>query len=90
MNKIRLFYWVDMGLLLSFIIVAITGIIKFPGLGLYKILGFRGISKWHDWAGIVMVVLVLIHLALHWGWIVNQTKYLFKKKVCADDEETNQ
>jgi len=85
MNKLKLNYWIDFGLLVSFLIVTLTGIIKFRALGLYPILGFSGISIWHDWAGIVMAVLVLVHLILHWGWIINETKCMFKnKEVCED------
>ena len=80
MNRTRLDYWIDFGLLISFLIVTITGIIKFPGWGLYGTLGFNNISKFHDWGGIAMAILVLIHLVLHWGWIVSQTKGLFRKE----------
>ena len=86
MNKLKLNYWIDVGLLISFLIVAITGIIKFPGWGLYRIIGFSGISKWHDLAGIALTTLVLIHLVLHWKWIVNTTKCIFKKSnVCKEE-----
>ncbi|MBN2304383.1 MAG: DUF4405 domain-containing protein [Anaerolineae bacterium] len=30
----------------------------------------------HDWAGILMGVLVLIHVVFHWKWIVCQTRRL--------------
>ncbi|WP_412733244.1 DUF4405 domain-containing protein [Minisyncoccus archaeiphilus] len=31
----------------------------------------------HIWAGILMLVLVIIHLILHWDWIVFTTKKVF-------------
>jgi hypothetical protein len=86
MNKGKLNYWIDFGLLISFLIVTLTGIIKFRGLGLYSVLGFSGISTWHDWSGIVMAVLVLVHLVLHWNWIVCETKNIFSKKEVCEEE----
>jgi len=85
MEKDKLIYLVDIGLFISFILVAITGIIKFPGLlsvfGIgYGSIPISGLSKLHDWSGIAMSILVIIHLALHWNWIVVTTKrYLGKK-----------
>ncbi|MBW2966420.1 DUF4405 domain-containing protein [Candidatus Woesearchaeota archaeon] len=73
----------------SFIITAATGLAIFfflpsqvRGGRLYEFLGItKGTWKIiHDWAGIIMVLLVIIHLALHWKWIVNMTKNLFSKK----------
>ena len=36
------------------------------------------ISLLHDWSGLIMGLLVIIHLALHWRWMVGVTKILFK------------
>ncbi|MBS3172051.1 DUF4405 domain-containing protein [Candidatus Woesearchaeota archaeon] len=85
MDKEHLNYVIDMGLLISFLIVIVTGIIKFRALmnifGLdYSSLPMKLFSVWHDWAGLVMVVLVLVHLILHWRWIVIVTKDIFKSK----------
>jgi hypothetical protein len=46
---------------------------------------FWGISRqvWypiHKWAGLVFIALALIHLVLHFKWIVVMTKSLFKRK----------
>lgn len=32
----------------------------------------------HDWAGVLMGVLVGVHLVFHWKWIVCQMKRLFR------------
>jgi cytochrome b subunit of formate dehydrogenase len=77
-------YWIDIGLAITFILTALTGILKFPGLifkfGLtYKDLPMKTLSTIHDWSGIIMVLLVLIHLIFHFKWIVVMTKNLFKK-----------
>ena len=91
MEKARLNYRIDFLLLISFIIITVSGfVLKFafvsgePGVG-RKIL-FLGTTKimwlpWHSIAGIVMTVLVLVHLVLHFNWIKAMTKTLFKSKV---------
>ena len=84
MNRTKLNYWIDVGLAISFLACFITGLIKWPGLikiigvAAYKILHAPNISILHDWSGLIMGALVLIHLALHWKWIVAVTKSMFK------------
>ena len=86
MNRTMLNYWIDVGLALSFFICFVTGLIKWPnlikiiGVSAYKVLHVRNISMLHDWSGLIMGLLVLIHLALHWKWIVSVTKSIFSKK----------
>jgi len=86
MNKTILNYWIDLGLAFSFFICFITGLIKWPGLiklvgvSTYRTLSFSNISMLHDLSGLIMGLLVLVHLALHWGWIVAVTKRIFKKE----------
>jgi hypothetical protein len=80
MNKAKLNYFIDLLLAVAFILVAITGILKFPGWFGYLQLPWRTLSKIHDWSGITMAVLVLVHLVLHWNWIVSMTKSMFKGK----------
>jgi len=86
MNKAKLNYWIDIGLAISFFICFITGLIKWPGLikiigvSIYKVLYVKNISVLHDWSGLIMGLLVLIHLALHWKWIVCMTKNMVVRK----------
>ena len=85
MSKIKLNYWIDVGLAISFFICFITGLIKWPGLinligvSAYKILYIKNISVLHDWSGLIMGLLVLVHLVLHWKWIVVVSKKMFGK-----------
>jgi hypothetical protein len=79
MNRAKLNYFVDLGLFISFILVALTGIIKFPLFGLRKVY-FWNMHIIHDWSGIILTCLVLIHLILHWNWIVSMTKSFFRKR----------
>jgi ABC-type dipeptide/oligopeptide/nickel transport system permease subunit len=34
----------------------------------------------HDWTAVALVVIVVIHIILHWGWIVRITRSYFKPK----------
>ena len=34
----------------------------------------------HDWTAVALVVIVVIHIILHWGWIVRMTKSYFRPK----------
>lgn len=86
MDKLKINYWIDIGLSISFMVCFFTGLIKWPGLikiigtSAYKVLHVKNISVLHDWSGLVMGLLVFIHLALHWKWIVSVTKNIFGKK----------
>jgi len=75
MNRPKLNYIVDIGMAISFVIVAVTGILKLPALGGRT----RDYMLLHDWAGVVLAVFVLLHLILHWNWIYCMTKGIFKK-----------
>ena len=89
MERCRLEYWIDIGLLISFFIVAITSLVIFfafvsisPGIG--RTITFLGTTKatwipWHNYAGLVMIFLVLIHLILHFRWLIEMTKRMFVK-----------
>jgi hypothetical protein len=80
-------YILDVGLGISFLIVALTGIFKFSGFreffGIalsYRDPAMQIISKWHDWSGVAMAAIVLIHLILNFDWIVGMTKGFFEKE----------
>ena len=76
MNRLKLNYFVDLGMAISFVIVAVTGILKHPYFGGRA----RDYMVWHDWAGIVLAGFVLLHLILHWNWIVCTTKNCIFKR----------
>lgn len=85
MNRSVLNYWIDAGLAVSFVLVFFTGLMKWPGLikligvDVYRALPMRNVSFIHDWSGLIMGLLVFVHLALHWKWIVSMTKNIFRK-----------
>lgn len=87
MAKPKLNFWIDFIMLIAFIVTGITGVILFfiPSgnrSGYTEVFGIikQVWSEWHQWFGITMIVLVLIHFLLHWNWFVCMTKNLFKKK----------
>ena len=82
MEKSKINYIVDVLMAISFFVAAITGLVMFFFLpsgvqrGGYQ--EFLGIIKhiWvdiHNWAGIILIILVIIHLILHWNWVVFMT-----------------
>tara|TARA_Y100000034_G_scaffold75166_1_gene90292 strand:+ start:5130 stop:5453 length:324 start_codon:yes stop_codon:yes gene_type:complete len=86
MEKNTIKYILDVILGIVFLIVVFTGIFKFSGfrefLGItlsYNDPPMPLISWFHDWSGIVMAVIVLVHLILNWDWIVSMTKSFFVK-----------
>ncbi len=86
MNRAKINYLIDIGLAISFFVCFITGLIKWPGLvkiidaNFYRFLSNRKISMLHDLSGLIMGILVMIHLVLHWKWIVAMTKSFFSGK----------
>lgn len=91
MSKAKLNYLVDLMLFLSVLFEGVSGFILWfvlpRGRG-----GGKGIEveadflfsrdMWitlHDWVGVVLVIAVIIHLILHWKWIVHMTKSFFKQ-----------
>jgi cytochrome b subunit of formate dehydrogenase len=98
-NKQKAKYLVDLITLVSFVIVAITGLLIFfflpPGegqRGVHSTLLGYGRHDWgaiHDWAGIVMIVAALAHVVFYWNVFVCTTKNFFKssKEICEVKEE---
>jgi hypothetical protein len=85
-GKGRLNYFIDCGLIITFLLAFITGFIKIPELtwlfrDVFLVVPASTLSKIHDISGIVMGLLVLAHLVLHWNWIVAMTKSTFGKKL---------
>lgn len=78
-DKGRINYLVDCGLIVTFSLSFITGIVKFPEWTRYfsdvfLLIPASTLSRIHDISGLVMGLLVLSHLVLHWRWIVTMTK----------------
>jgi len=89
MEKSKLNYVLDLLMFLSFLISAITGLILFFFLpsrirraGYSELFGItkREFSLFHEYSGIIFIAFALIHIILHWRWVVFITKSLLKNK----------
>jgi hypothetical protein len=76
----KTFYFIDVLALLSFLIVAITGVIKMPIFGIFRYFKLHLVSQIHDYSGLIFLFLCLIHIILHFKIIIAMTKNLFKEK----------
>ncbi|UCF11777.1 MAG: cytochrome b/b6 domain-containing protein [Thermoplasmatales archaeon] len=84
MKRKTINYTTSLVLTAIFFIVGITGILIFPGF-----LQFFGVNlnslpkvqiyKFHNWFGLLLMIIVSIHAELHWKRIVGMTKRLFGK-----------
>lgn len=80
MKKAKLNYWIDVGIGISFVLSAISGLIFLLPINwatdFNSVLGIT-FSLWnqlHTWSSLAMIAGVLTHLVLHWNWIVTMTK----------------
>jgi hypothetical protein len=81
MDKLKIQYIINMLLALSFLLVMVTGVLKFMPMNGIKIdLPWRTITQIHDWSGMVMGLLAIIHIATHWRWIIVMTARFFRRR----------
>jgi preprotein translocase subunit SecY len=83
-------WWIDAVLLGSALVAALSSLyfLYFPSGGYqggrnpyYNIQVLFSRHTWgdlHMWGGIVMIAVVMIHLILHWSWVVNMTRRMLK------------
>ena len=93
MSKAKMNYLLDAVIALAFVVSAVTGL-AFMAMGSGGYQGgrnagfqtaFLGVSReaWsdlHTWGSLVMIAGVVIHLVLHWQWIVCMTKKMMRSK----------
>ena len=85
MDKSKVKYLIDLGLAAAFICSFLTGLVKFPAvreafLLTRRVLPYTEINLVHDWAGLLMGVLILLHLLFNFSWIVAMTRKYLKPK----------
>jgi len=66
-----LFKWSVIALLISVAIQALTGIALFFSLLVSRPALVESVSEIHEYNGMVMAVLVIVHIYFNWGWIKN-------------------
>lgn len=83
-------WWIDAVLFGSALIAALSGLyfLYFPSGGYqggrnpyYNIQVLFSRHTWgdlHIWGGVVMISIAIIHLILHWSWVVNMTRRMLK------------
>ena len=65
MNKQKTLKWLNLALFALFAVQAVTGVLAFTGL----LENAEVAGEVHEYAGLAMVVIVLMHLWLNWGWV---------------------
>jgi len=66
MNRMGLLKAVNILLMAAFLIQALTAVILFFNI---KTPYIGEVSEIHEYNGMLMLVLIVIHIALNWGWI---------------------
>lgn len=79
----KLNVFVDLMVAINFVLAAISGIyfFFFGGEGQAAQIILFDATIWdliHTWSGTILVVAVLVHLWIHWRWIVNVTSRFFQ------------
>ena len=75
-DKCKLNFFIDLGLLISGIAVGITGILKLKIFGMH----IMALNPIHGFAGIVFVALALLHIILHLNWLKCTAKQMLTSK----------
>jgi hypothetical protein len=90
LRRSALLYWIAVAALLALLLEAASGLILWIALPRGDGFHFRGAGSraahesfglsretWldiHDWTGIALIVILLVHLLLHWRWVLNVTR----------------
>ncbi len=75
-------YIVDMGMLIALLVCGITGIIKFPELNIIMSDStYLTVALLHDWAGVALVLLAVIHTILHAKWLWSTTLKMIPERL---------
>lgn len=82
MNKLKLSYCINAGMLVFGVATAVTGVLKLRALGLAGsvFLPMGLLSEIHDLAGALFAALILVHIILHATWYAEMTKRLILKR----------
>ncbi|RME54465.1 DUF4405 domain-containing protein [Candidatus Woesearchaeota archaeon] len=84
MASAKVNYVTDFVMFLGFLIVGISGVILLFWRNLAEGKAFLYLSRhtwlnYHKWVGLFFVIIVVLHFAFHWKWVVCMTKSVFKK-----------
>ncbi len=92
LNKAKINFWIDLAIGLAFLVEAISGFVLWLVLPHAGFQGGRNAlvtqtfilsrSTWlwlHDWFAVVMVAGILLHVVLHWRWIVCTVRNIWRE-----------
>jgi hypothetical protein len=85
--NLQVFKWcIDLGMVIAFLVSAVTGILKFTIL--MRVSGFTDlilpmalVSDIHDRAGVILCGFVAVHLFLNRAWILSMTRKILAGKL---------
>ncbi|MCX5999482.1 MAG: DUF4405 domain-containing protein [Chloroflexi bacterium] len=92
MSKVRLLFVVAVSSFLVFLLQAISGFVLWlilprgsngDGVGRGGSTFVWSRQTWmdiHEWTAVALLVLLVIHIYMHWKWLLNQAKALFKTR----------
>lgn len=82
MKRNVLNYWIDVGIGVSFVLSAISGLIFLlpvaPGSSGVLGIPYPAWSDLHTWSSLGLMAGVLAHLLLHWKWIAGMTRKMLR------------
>ncbi|MCK4725728.1 MAG: DUF4405 domain-containing protein [Anaerolineales bacterium] len=89
-------WMIDITLFISAVLASISGIYflylpiggyqggRNPYYGIRILFERHTWSEIHIWTGVLMIVVVLVHVPIHWDWIVNMTKRMVRQLMGKD------
>ncbi len=92
-GRARLNFILNTALLTAFSLIIVSGVMISESLGLTQLLGLNGGPAWrgiHNTASNLSLLLVGLHVALHWGWIVSTFKRLVLRRQPRDRRRSQQ
>ena len=84
-------WWIDAALFIGAVVSALSGIyfLFLPSGGyqggrnpLYNIQILFARQTWddlHTWGGVAMIIAAIVHLGIHWSWVVNMTRRAWRE-----------
>ena len=97
MSEAKRNYWIDAVMGIVFLVVALSALvflvptswIDFSSSTTPTVLGidFGVWQTMHKWAGIVMLIGIVVHQLLHWKWIVTMTNRVFRRRSRSKGEQ---
>jgi len=78
--KVKARYWLSLALIIMALLLAVAAFLLwviFPrGFFLARVVWV----EIHKWVGLGLTVGVILHVVLHWEWLVQMTRRYFKRK----------